>query len=192
MILYILLFCVIMLFNSITITKCLCICTIKYIDFCSYFLVKLTLYLPSFIFIKTFQYHSNINEDGYYDLDFDVTEYLCNLNQRFYKVRFMNFDDKTEKMNSFTKNIELNIENRNLISHASLQKNGEYIKDVTEELRSFFHYISSKSESNQDFIFKLRQDDIWKYIKCNIGFNDDLELLISLNDVKMTDLIITF
>lgn len=192
MILYILLFCVIILFNSITITKCLYICKIKYIDFCSYFLVKLTMHLPSFIFIKAFQYHSNINEDGYYDLDFDITEYLCNLNQRFYKVRFINFDDKTEKMNNFTKNIEWNIENRNLISHASLQKNGEYIKDVTEELRSFFHYIPSKLECNQDFIFKLRQDNIWKYIKCNIGFNDDLELLISLNDVKMTDLIITF
>lgn len=166
---------------------------IKCIDCYSYLAMKIMKHLPSFIFMKTFTYRSSVNDQGYYDLDldFDITEYKCNFNQRFYMVRFVNLDDKKDRMYNFTRNIDKKIEDRNLIFHSSIQKNGEFIKDVTEKLRSFFHYINVENEiSSKEFIYKLRSSNMWKYIKINIGLDEEHQLLISLNDSNLTDILI--
>lgn len=165
---------------------------IKCIDFYSYLAIKIMKHLPSFIFIKTFTYKS-FNEDGVCKLDFDITEYKCNFNQRFYMVRFIDLNDKKDRMYNFTRNINKRIEDRNLIFHSSIQKNGEFITDVTEELRSFFHYIPLNENemcSSEEFIYKLRSSDIWKYIKINIGLDEEHQLLVSLNDSNLTDILI--
>jgi hypothetical protein len=165
---------------------------IKCIDFYSYLAMKIMKHLPSFIFIKTFTYRSSVNDQGSYDLDFGITEYKCNFNQRFYMVRFVNLYDKKDRMYNFTRNINKKIEDRNLIFHSSIQKNGEFIKDVTEELRSFFHYINTENEmSSKEFIYKLRSNDVWKYIRINIGLDKEkYQLLVSLNDSNLTDILI--
>lgn len=163
---------------------------IKCIDFYSYIEMKIMKHLPSFIFIKTFTYKS-FNEDRICKLDFDITEYKCNFNQRFYMVRFINIYDKKDSMYNFTRNINKRIEDRNLIFHSSIQKKGEYIRDVTEELRSFFHYIQFDEKiSSKDFIYKLRSSYVWKYIKINIGLDEEHQLLVSLNDSNLTDILI--
>lgn len=164
---------------------------IKCIDFYSYLAMKIMKHLPSFIFIKTFTYKS-FNEDGVCKLDFDITEYKCNFNQRFYMVRFIDLNDKKDCMYNFTRNINKRIEDRNLIFHSSIQKNGEFITDVTEEIRSFFHYINTENDiySSEEFIYKLRSSDVWKYIKINIGLNKEYQLLVSLNDSNLTDILI--
>lgn len=157
---------------------------IKLIDFYSYLSIKIMIYLPSFIYIQTFTYRPT-------ELDFDITEYKCNFNQRFYMVRFINLDNKKESMHNFTINIKRRIEQRNLIFNSSIQKNGEFIRDVTEELRSYFHYVSlDDNTSSREFIYKLIDSDIWKYIKVNIGLDDQYQLLVSLNDFNLTDILI--
>jgi hypothetical protein len=164
---------------------------IKRIDFYSYLAMKIMKHLPSFIFMKTYSYRSSVNDKGYYDLNFDITEYKCNFNQRFYMVRFVNLDDKKDSMYNFTRNIDKKIEDRNLIFHSSIQKNGEFIKDVTEELRSFFHYINAENNcSSKEFIYKLLSSNIWEYIRINIGLDKEYQLLVSLNDSTLTDILI--
>lgn len=160
---------------------------IKFIDFYSYLAMKIMKFLPSFIFIKTFTYRSFVNNNIYNN--FSITEYKCNFNQRFYMVRFINLDDKKDSMYNFTINIDKRIEDRNLIFHSSIQKNGEYIKDVTEELRSFFHYVPlTENYSSKEFIYKLQSSNIWEYIKINIGLDEEHQLLVSLNDSNLTDI----
>jgi len=168
-------------------------CIIKFIDFYSYLKANLMKQLPLFIFIKTFTYRSFLNE-SVYEFDFDITEYKCNLNQRFYTVRFIdtgNLDYKKDCMYNFIENIDKRIEDRNLIFHSSIQKDGEFIKDVTEELRSFFHYVPLEHNcSSKEFIYKLQSSNVWKYIKINIGFDEEYQILVSLNDSNLTDLLI--
>lgn len=157
---------------------------IKLIDFYSYLSMKIMRFLPSFIYIQTFTYRPT-------KLDFDITEYKCNFNQRFYMIRFINLDDKKRRMHNFTINVKRRIEQRNLIFNSSIQKNGEFIRDVTEELRSYFHYVSlDDNTSSREFIYKLRYSDIWEYIKVNIGLDDQYQLLVSLNDFNLTDILI--
>jgi len=148
---------------------------IKYIDIYTYLLTKLIIYLPDFIYIKSFD---------------NVTEYKCNFNQRFYNVRFITSKDKKDRMCNFTQHIKKRISDRNLIFHSSIQKNGIFIRDVTEEIRSYFHYIDNESDSSKDFINKLTHSSIWSHIKLNIKIDDTQQLLISLNDLNMTDIFI--
>jgi hypothetical protein len=164
---------------------------IKGIDIYSYLAMNIIKYLPSFIYVQTFTYKSYINENGGCELDFDIIEYKCNFNQRFYMVRFINLDDRKDCMYNFTRNINKRIEDRNVIFHSSIQKKNEYVRDVTEELRSFFHYMPfDEKSSSKDFIYKLREHDIWKYIKINIGLDEEHQLLVSLNDINLTDILI--
>lgn len=148
--------------------------------------IIITLCFSRLISLQTFTYRSSIN-----NLDFDITEYLCSFNQRFYKVRFVDLNDKQIHMDNFSINIKSKIDDRNLIFHSSIQKDGMFIKDVTEDLRSFFHYINSDGNcSSKEYIYKLRNSNLWKYIRLNIGLDDNYELLVCLNDILMTDIII--
>ena len=162
-------------------SKIIYLLMIKYIDIYTYLLRKLIRYLPDFIYIKTFYADT---------LKFDVIEYKCNFNQRFYNVRFITSKDRKDRMYNFTKYIKTRISDRNLIFHSSIQKNGVFIRDITEEMRSYFHYIDSESDSSKEFIYKLTNSYIWKYIKLNIKIDKSDEILISLNDLDMTDIII--
>lgn len=159
---------------------------IKCIDLYTYLTMKVMRYLPSLIYTRTFTYKSNI-KNGYCEIDFDIIEYKCNLNGRFYTVRFLDRNDKKEQMYDFTRNIKSKIERCNLITHACLMNEEKYIKDITDELRSFFHYINIDQVSGIDFINKLRKDNIWEYIKINVGMNEN-SMVICLNDSNLTEL----
>ena len=56
-------------------------------------------------------------------------------------------------------------------------------------MRSFFHYIPLNNMSSEDFINKLKEHDIFQYIKTNIEMNDN-NILVCLNDNNLTDILI--
>jgi len=179
---------IMMYYKKYIVVNFMYIFVIKCINVYTYLTVKIMKYLPSLIYTKTFTYKSNLNNKCC-EIDFDISEYKCNLNGRFYKVRFLDNDNKKEKMYDFIKNIKSKIEEHNLITHACLINKENYVKDITDELRSFFHYIPLNNMSSEDFINKLKEHDIFQYIKTNIEMNDN-NILVCLNDNNLTDILI--
>lgn len=117
-----------------------------------YLAYKISYILPMYIFIKMYEHKK-------YDVDFSVHEYLYNYNGRFYKFKMVESNDYNIN-NYFDK---LNVRQCYDIYHIYISnENGEYIKDITYEIRQFMH---------------LRNIIEWKYILVHLGIDNEHSLI---------------
>lgn len=127
-----------------------------------YILNKVSCVLPTFIFIKMHT-HQTI------DTDFSVHEYYYNFKGRFH--RFKMVESPEYNINDYFGNIDLN--SLYDIHHACvLNRNGEYVKDITKDIRYFMH---------------LRNIVEWKYILVHIGIENEEVMVIHKNDEDLSE-----
>jgi hypothetical protein len=118
--------------------------------------------LPEFIFIK-------IHTHNTIDIDFSVHEYYYNFKGRFYKVKMVETNEYN--INDYFQNIDVN--HLYDIHHACvLNKSGEYVKDITQDIRYFMH---------------LRDVVEWKYILMHIGIENEEMVIIHKNDEDLSE-----
>lgn len=143
--------------------------------------------LPIFIYIKQYNYKY-----------VDILEYKCRYNERYYTLKFLDFGNIDKNIKNFKKNIKERIKQRYLLNNVCLiDCDGHYIKDITEDFRSFMHYIPLSIDNDPEnitlyinSIYKLKKKEIiWKHINLNIH-NSKCNILISFNDLNLTELII--
>ena len=116
----------------------------------------LYLLLPDVIFIKE---HCHFN--------FTVKEYLYIKNNKNYRKKFINEVDI---------DIDVDIDKRRITHCGMLDKNEEYIRDLTEDIRMFMHYHCND---------KIK----WEYILIHLGIDIKKEgyIIINLNDNDLTE-----
>ena len=133
---------------------------------CYIFLLdKLIVILPNKIYIQSYDYRT-------IDLDYSIHEYWIKYNKKYYKVSTIDTIDTIDA----TKYLMYNKDKRNIINHcAILDRDGNYVKDITEMIRSFLQY---------DGLIK------WIYILIHIDVNMSDKLLLCMNDLNMSEKIL--
>lgn len=121
--------------------------------------------LPKYIYIKTYVHKTN-------DLDYSVYEYWGKYNNKYHRLRVV----EDNKYNTETAFQEYTPHNMTLINYCAIANDkGNYIKDVTREIRCFMHYKGLIE---------------WKYVLINLGIERDKQIIMYMNDMEMTEKII--
>lgn len=117
-------------------------------------------FLPIYTLLKTYKHDT-----------FSVHKYRYIYNKKYYYFKFINFNKNyTDNVIS---DIDIDITNRNLINHCCiLDINGDYIRDITQEIRMFIH-LNKKIE--------------WKYILIHLNVINYSNILININDDDLTE-----
>lgn len=149
--------------DSLSIKKYCCYLTQILIRCYIFLWDKLIVILPDKIYIQSYNYRT-------LDLDYSIHEYLKKHNKKYYKYSIIDADNILEP--------EMCIKNdkRNIINHcAILDKDGNYVKDITQTIRSFIHYNGLIE---------------WMYILIHIDVNMSDKLLLCMNDLNMNEKIL--
>lgn len=124
---------------------------------------KLIMILPDKIYIQSYEYRT-------LELDYSIHEYWMKYNKKYYKVSTIDTKEVVKPIISIKK------DKRNIINHcAILDRDGNYVKDITEIIRSFLQY---------DGLIK------WIYILIHIDVNMSDKLLLCMNDLNMSEKIL--
>jgi len=104
------------------------------------------------------------------NLNYDILHYKYKYNNKYNDIYILN--DET----SIQKQIKLNKMNKYKIYHACIMKREEYIKDITDIMRGFSHYLDIKTFENAN------------YIKNYINIQDDEKICVFLDNFIKIDL----
>ena len=126
---------------------------------------KLIIILPDTIYIQSYEYRT-------LELDYSIHEYWKKHNKKYYKISIIDAKDIVKPKISIKK------DERNIINHcAILDKNGNYVKDITQSIRSFIHYNGLIE---------------WIYILIHLDININDKLLLCMNDLNMNEKILEY
>ena len=123
--------------------------------------------LPTYIYMGTYIHKVN-------DLDFSVHHYRINYNNKYINFKVIEDNDNIDYNNVLQNINDDDIKNINIINHCCiLSMDGEYIKDITKDIRMFIHYLG-----------KIK----WVYIlehldECSI----DKKIVVYMNDDELTE-----
>jgi hypothetical protein len=118
--------------------------------------------LPKYIYIKSYHHRTR-------DVDYSVYDYWIKSNNKFYKSKLIennhcNIDDSFKIYHA---------NNMNLINNCSVvNKDGEYIRDITQDIRCFMYYRGLIE---------------WKYILVHLDVENDHSLVMYMNDIDMNE-----
>lgn len=120
------------------------------------------IFFPKYICVKT-SIHRTM------DLDYSVYDYWIKYNNKFYKLKVI-------EDNNYGINNALMIYkpyNMNLINNCGiLDKNREYVRDITQEIRYFMYYRGLIE---------------WKYILVHLNIENEEFIVMYMNDIDMTN-----
>lgn len=120
--------------------------------------------LPKYIIVASY---NHITTFEYFKIDKYI--YYCNRNNKFYNLKII--DNFIFDKDNIIKN--KNLINRNLINHSCIiSNNGEYMRDITEDIRMFIHYN------------KLIK---WKYIIIHLNISNSI-LVLHLNNNNLDEI----
>jgi hypothetical protein len=124
---------------------------------------KLIVILPDTIYIQSYDYRT-------LDLDYSIYEYLKKHDKKYYKCSIIDANNMIKPEMCIKK------DKRHIINHcAILDKDGNYIRDITHTIRSFMHY---------DGLIE------WMYILIHIDVKMSDKLLLCMNDLNLNEKIL--
>jgi hypothetical protein len=127
-----------------------------------YILEKFKVLIPRYICVKT-SIHRNI------ELDYSVYDYWIKYNNKLYKMKVIE-DNKYSIEDAL---MIYQPHTMNLVNNCGvLDKNGEYIIDITQEIRYFMYYRGLIE---------------WKYILVHLNIEDKDSIVVYMNDIDLSE-----
>lgn len=172
--LYLIIFCVIIciIFKSQIFRICIGV-VLLLITFYTNICNMIMYILPKYMYVETYEHRTC-------KLDFSIHHYKIKYNNKYKSIKLI--DDNVHLnykniINKIIKNIDkLEYNKNNMINHCCIMSlDGEYIRDITNDIRMFIHYIGKID---------------WEYILVHLDINTEYNILISINDDELTEKIL--